>query len=304
MQYPTIAIVGAGRVGSTTAFALMLKNSAHEIILVDVNKQHCAGQIHDLSDVLSFSDTAKIRAGTFADAAQAHIIIITAGKAQAPGQSRPDLLATNKKIVCQIISDMGTLHKDALIIVVTNPVDAITLCAQECSALPRNQIFGSGTHLDSQRLRGALSRKLSIAEQSIDAYVLGEHGETQFPVWSAAHIDGTPLKSFNELDGATLEAIAHETKNKAYEIIKCKGATFYGIAGCVADICESIVYDQKRVLPLSNYQENFGICLSTPVVLGQKGIERAVPIELNEREQEQLEASAAHLQKLKMLCAD
>ena len=297
MKRTKIAIIGAGAVGSTTAYALMLKNIAGELLLVDINKELCKGEVYDLSDALPFCSTSKIRVGTYKDAAQADIIIIAAGKAQKPGQSRTELLQANCSIMKHIITDMKPIQPNAIIIVVTNPVDILALCVQNVSNLDRSQIFGTGTFLDTQRLRNIVSEKLRMAPQSIHAYVLGEHGDTQFAAWSTASIAGIPIKEFPEITEKDLDTFAQETKGRAYEIIKYKGSTHFGIATCVAAMCENIVYNTKRILPLSVYSEEFKVCFSMPVVLGESGIEQILPPPLNEKEQLQLEKTATHLQE-------
>lgn len=297
MKQPTIAIIGTGRVGSTTAYALILKNTPAHIILVDINEIRCKGEVLDLSDSLPFSKTPSITQGTLAEAGQADIIIIAAGIAQKPGQSRLELLQTNRKVIASIIKATSPIKKSSIILVISNPLDLLTLQAQELAGLPRAQIIGSGTFLDSHRLRSLIANKLNIAEQSIDVYILGEHGETQFPLWSQAHINGTPLLQFPGINEKDLEHFAQETRNKAAAIIGCKEATYYGIATCAAELCDIIVHDAKKTVPVSCYIESLGVCLSMPVILGARGIERMIPISLNQKEQQSLEISAALLKK-------
>lgn len=293
-----IAIIGAGAVGSSIAYALILRNVVAEIILVDIDEKRCKGEILDLSDTLFWS-TAKIKNGNAQDAAQADIIIIAAGARQKPNQPRTELIKTNQSIIAAIIEQIRPINRHAIIVIVTNPVDILTLDAQKFSGLPRNQVFGSGTFLDTQRLCGILSKKLNIAIQSIDAYILGEHGDTQFPVWSTANIAGIPILNFPQINKKVLNQIAEETRKKAYEIISCKGATYYGIAACIATICQTIILNQKLVIPLSCYISSFNICLSMPVILGAEGIEQILPVPLNEIEQQQLVRSAEYLQKMR-----
>jgi len=293
-----IAIIGAGAVGSSIAYALILRNVVAEIILVDIDEKRCKGEILDLSDALFWS-TAKIKNGNAQDAAQADIIIIAAGARQKPNQPRTELIKTNQSIIAAIIEQIRPINRHAIIIIVTNPVDILTLDAQKFSGLPRNQVFGSGTFLDTQRLCGILSKKLNIAIQSIDAYILGEHGDTQFPVWSTANIAGIPILNFPQINTKVLNQIAEETRKKAYEIISCKGATYYGIAACIATICQTIILNQKLVIPLSCYISSFNICLSMPATLGAEGIEQILPVPLNEIEQQQLVRSAEYLQKMR-----
>lgn len=297
MKHSKIAIIGAGRVGTTTAYALMLKNLAAEILLVDANPERCKGEYLDLSDVLSFSLTSSVKDACLQEAAQADIIIITAGIAQAPGQTRIELLNTNLKIMDAICDALKPINKDAIIIVVSNPLDILTMYIQNKKILPREQVFGSGTYLDSKRLQGLLSNRLSVAPESMHAYVLGEHGDSQFAAWSTAYCDGKPILDCN-LTPTDLDAIAQATKKKAYELIACKGSTYYGIASCVADICTAIIFDEKRVIPVSWYQPEYNVCLSMPYVIGQHGIEKLFAITLNESEKKQLAASAEGLKKL------
>jgi len=300
MKHTKIAIIGAGSVGATTAFALMLRNVASEITLIDIDEARCEGEILDLSDALSLSKSSKIKRGTIDDAKKSNIIIICAGARQKPGQTREELLIINKKVIHSIINNLKPLNKNVILIIVTNPVDIITYYAQKESDLPKNQIFGTGTFLDTQRIRGLISKSLNIAEQSIHAYSLGQHGDTQFVAWSSASIAGKPLLEFPQINKETLNLFLEATKNKAYEIIKCKGATFFGIAACISAICENIIFDQKYVLPLSTYIKEFDICLSMPVVLGENGIEKIINLPLNKEEKKLLKMSVNKLKKIIM----
>lgn len=295
MKRTKISIIGAGTVGSTIAYSILLQNLAVEIALIDIDKERCRGELLDLSDSLSFSHQSAIHLGTPADANDSQIIIIAAGKKQAPGQDRSALARENEKVIESVMQSITPLNKDCVVIVVTNPVDVITYYAQQLSGLPASQVFGTGTFLDTQRLRGFISEKITIAEQSIHAYVLGEHGDTQFPAWSCARVGGMPLSAFN-LTQKELDHIAHETKNKAYEIISCKGSTYYGIASCVAALCRTIIFDQKRVTPLSCFIKEYGISLSMPAVVGAHGIEEILMIPLNTHERTQLEHSIKVIQ--------
>ena len=298
MKTPKIAIIGAGSVGTTTAYALILQNTAAEIILVDVNEVRCRGEILDLSDVLPFSQTTLVHTGSMADAGQADIIIIAAGARQKQGQSRLDLLETNKKVIASIIRSMQPIAPNTIIIMVSNPLDILTLHAQNLAGLPRSQIFGTGTFLDSLRLRELIAQRIGVAQSSIHAYILGEHGDSQFPAWSLAHVDGLSLSSFAQLTQEVLDSIAQQARDKAYEIISCKDATFFGIATCVTKMCHAILFDQKLILPLSVYQEKMGVCMSMPVVLGKSGIEKQLDVVLSPDEQQKLERSAEALRKM------
>lgn len=296
MRQPTIAIFGAGAVGTTTAYSLILNHIPAKILLIDIDQARCTGEILDLEDATGFNPTTSIASGTAQQAGKADIIVIAAGARQKPGQSRIELLDTNKKVVSSIVEKIKPINPKAIIIVVTNPLDILTLLVQEKAGLPRNQILGTGTFLDSQRLRILLSRKLNIAIPSIHAYILGEHGDTQFPAWSCSYIGGIPILNFPSLNKNELDHIAQEAQKKAYDIINCKGSTFYGIGHCVAALCETIIFDQKRIVPLSCYDDEFNICLSKLAVLGAQGIETILPLKLSTDEQEKFQKSAQHLQ--------
>jgi len=298
MKHSKIAIIGAGIVGSTTAYALILKKIAAEIMLIDINEMRCHGEILDLSDAMFFNGTSQVRAGNPTDAAQADIIIIAAGKAQNPGESRLDLLKTNKSIISDIFASIKPINPQTIIIMVTNPLDPLTMLAQTLSGLPRNQVFGTGTFLDTLRLRGFIAQKIGVAPSSINAYVIGEHGDAQCVAWSSAEIAGTPITQFPSIEKKDLDLMAQQVKDKAYEIIQCKGSTSFGIAACVAAMCEAIVFDQKIVLPLSTYIPEYDICLSMPAVLGENGIEKILPIPLSDDEQKKLSDSAQQLRDL------
>lgn len=298
MKLPKIAIIGAGSVGTTTAYALILQNIDAEIILADINEVRCHGEVLDLSDARALYGQPQVRTGTAHDVRQADIIIIAAGLRQKPEQARRELFDANKKVVIDIIEQIKPLQTHAIIIMVSNPLDALTMVAQKISGLPRNQVFGTGTFLDSQRLRELVSGRIGINEKSIHAYILGEHGDTQFPAWSTARIAGKPLLDYIQCSEKDLDDIAHAVKNKAYEIISCKGATFFGIAACVSAICRTILADEKRVTPLSCYIEKFDVCLSMPVVLGARGIEQILDVPLNAKEEQQLVDSAQSIRTL------
>lgn len=295
MKQSTIAIIGTGTVGSTIAYTLILRNITSKIILIDNNDTKCTGELLDLSDTLSFSSTSKIIKGTLEQAGQADITIITAGIPQKPGQSRLDLLKTNYEIIRTIIEGMKPLKKDLIIIVVTNPVDILTYYAQAIAGLPKNQIFGSGTFLDTQRLKELISKETMIAPQSINLSIIGEHGDSQVVVWSSSTIDGIPISQFPGLSADTFTKMADIAKHKAYEIIACKGSTAFGIAACVADYCQNILFDTKKIIPISCYIKDFDVCMSMPAVIGQLGIENIILPPLNDTEKKNLQKSATLL---------
>lgn len=288
-----IAVIGAGFVGTTVAYALILRNVCAQVMLVDIDEHRCQGQALDLADALSFSNCSKIEAVSPQKAAQADIIIITAGKPQQKGQPRSELLETNRAVIKQIVGQLQPINPKAVLIVVTNPVDSLTLYTQRISSLPREQVIGSGTLLDSQRLRTLISQRLFVAEESIHAYIVGEHGDSQFPLFSSAHIAGTPLTNFLEL--RELEKYAQAAKQKVYDIIACKGFTNFGVATCVAAMCENIIFDQNRIMPVSCYNKEYDICMSILATIGASGVSQAFMPPLNDHEEEFLKISVENL---------
>jgi L-lactate dehydrogenase len=297
MKHKTISIIGAGSVGTSTAYALILKNVVPEVLMADLNNQKCQGEIRDLIDVLPFAETSKIRQATVQDAGKADIIIITAGKHTSPGMKRTELLEGNHEILVSILKELAPINPEAIVIIATSPLDILTRVAQEQLGLPKQQVIGTGTFLDSRRLNRILSLRLSISQQSIEGLVIGEHGEGQFVAWTHSNISGYPITSFG-ISKEDFEKIEIQTRNEAPEIVKLKGSTFFGIGTSLAHLCEIIVYDQKRIVPISCYVEDLGVCLSVPVVLGEKGVERYIDLRLNDEEKTKLEHSAMNLAEL------
>ena len=292
----SIAIVGAGDVGSTIAYSLILNNITGDVLLVDPATEFCEAQAQDLSDATYHGNTAtRVRVADHKDAGQCDIIIMTAGAAQKEGESRTDLIGRNLKILKDAVEGCKPFREDAILLIVANPVDVLTHFAQRLADLPRNQVFGSGTFLDSARLRGILASRSGVAASSIDAYVLGEHGETQLVAWSHASIGGVPLDQIVGNERIDTASIAEETRTKAAEIINAKGTTAFGIGGVAASLCKSMLFDQRNIRPISHWQEDLGVCLSMPAVIGREGVVRSIPISIDEGERKKLEDSAANL---------
>ena len=290
-----IAVIGAGSVGSTIAYTLVMKNLAAEVILVDINEAKEEGEVMDINDALSFVETGKIRGGSYQDAATADVIVITAGLPQKSGdQSRLELVNKNKEILKSIFDQIKPLNPEVKIVVVSNPVDIMTYYAQEFSGLPRNQVFGTGTSLDTSRLRTEIALALDINVQSVDGFVLGEHGESEFVAWSTVSVGGVLIK--DKLGSDKLDEIAKKVRDDAKSIIDRKGSTFYGIAAVTTDIIESVLLDQNKVLPISSRIEDWngvsGVCLGVPAVVGKEGVKSIWSLELNDGEKEKLKLSA------------
>lgn len=296
-----IAVIGAGAVGSTTAYAATLKNLATEIILIDVNEEKEAGEVMDIADGLCFVETGCVKGADFKDAKNADIIIITAGLAQKSKETRLDLLKKNAAILKSILKSIGRFKRDAVIIMVSNPVDILTYLAQKWSGLPKNQVFGSGTTLDTARLRTELGHYLKVSPQSIHGYVMGEHGDSEFVAWSTVHAGGMAIDKLKKLSAKQKAAVEKRVKKEAYEIINRKGATFYGIALVLSDIVEAVLFNQHKIMPVSSrlygYNGIDNICLGAPAVIGRRGIEKIWPLKLASAEKKKLKKSANTLKR-------
>ena len=304
-----VAIVGCGFVGSATAFALMQSGLFSEIVMLDADMAKAEGEALDISHGVPFSKPCDIHDDDIADSA---IIIVTAGAAQKPGETRLDLIKKNVGIFQSIIPEIAKRNFKGILLIVANPVDILTYAAKELSGLPDNRVFGSGTVLDSARLRFNLSEHLGVDPRSIHAFIIGEHGDSEFAAWSSANVSGVEISRFCEMRGyfhdhdLAKENIAEEVKNAAYDIISKKRATYYGIAMSAKRICEAIIRDEKSILPVSSIQHGrFGlndVALSIPVIVGKDGIESEIPFSLNDDEMKKLRDSAKTLRDMIKSC--
>ncbi|WP_294241458.1 L-lactate dehydrogenase [Pseudobutyrivibrio sp.] len=302
-----VAVVGCGFVGSASAFALMESGLFSEMVLIDVNKEKAEGEALDISHGLPFAKPMQIYAGDYKDVADAAVIVVTAGAGQKPGETRLDLVKKNIGIFKSIIPEIAKYNKEGILLIVANPVDILTYAAAKLSGFPENRVFGSGTVLDTARLKYLLGEHLSIDSRSVHAFIIGEHGDSEIAAWSSANVSGIPINDFCEMRGHfdhdnSMRNIAENVKNSAYKIIEKKGATYYGIAMSVRRICEAIIRDEKSILPISSIQHGeFGIddiALSMPAIVGRQGVEGAVPIRLSEQEKEALKKSAETLKEV------
>lgn len=302
-----VAMIGCGFVGSTTAFALMQSGLFSEMILIDADQDRAEGEALDISHGTPFARPMKIYAGTYQDLVDAAVIIITAGANQKPDETRLDLVNKNTKIMRAIIQEIMKYGCEGILLVVSNPVDILTYEALKISGLPKNRVIGSGTVLDTGRLKSELAEHLGVDSRSIHAFIIGEHGDSEIAAFSSANVSGVPLNDVCEMRGyfhheAAMREIAQTVKNSAYEIIDKKKATYYGIAMAVRRICEAIVRDEKSILPVSVMLDDFyglkDVVLSMPAIVGANGAEGLMPITLNEEERKQLEASANVLKEV------
>ena len=302
-----VAIIGGGFVGSASAFALMQSGLFTEMVLLDANHQKAEGEAEDIVHGIPFGRPMQIYAGDYDDIADAAIIVITAGANQKPDETRLDLVHKNIAIFQSIIPEITKRDFEGILLIVANPVDILTYTAQKLSGYPENRVIGSGTVLDSARLKYHLGQHLGVDSRSVHAFIVGGHGDSEIAAWSSANISGIPLDNFCETRGhynhvEATERIAAEVKQSAYEIISKKGATYYGIAMSVKRICEAIIRDEKSILPISTMLHGeYGISdvvLSLPCIVGRDGYETKVPIDLDQEEVSKLHESANTLKEV------
>ena len=300
-----IGIIGAGFVGSATAFALVMRGVAREVILIDTNTAKAKAEALDITHATTFAYASKVYAGTYEDLNGADVIIITAGANQRPGETRIDLMARNAAIFQSIVSQAVAAAPNAFLLVATNPVDIMTSLTLKLSKLPKNRVFGSGTVLDTSRFRTLLGEHFGISAKSIHAHVLGEHGDSEVLAWSNADAGTLPIeqiaKEFDRPITAEIKALIDDkVRNAAYQIIEGKGATCYGIAGGLTRICQAIGTNENAILTVSSFHEDVegvkNVCLSLPSIINKDGVSRVLYPPLDEEERALIRVSA---QKLK-----
>lgn len=304
---PKIAIIGAGNVGSTFAFSLMISGLAREIVLIDKNDSLAIGECMDLNHGLSFAHPTNIFAAGFESCVDADIVVITAGANQKPDQSRTDLVKKNVEIFKEIVPSITKYTKNAILLVVTNPVDILTYVTLKLSGLPSNRVIGSGTVLDTARLKYMISDYSKVDSSNIHAYIIGEHGDTELPVWSNATIGGMDIETYCSVytqhgnAKKELKEIFEKVKNSANEIIKLKGATNYSIAMSLVKITRAIVRNENSILPVStlitDYYGISDVCISIPSIVNINGIEQYVKLDLSAEEQVLFKHSAHTLKQ-------
>ncbi len=292
-----IAIIGAGFVGSTAAYACLIDGAASEIALIDVSKEKAEGEAMDLQHGIPFKQNAKITYGNdYSLCKDAVVVVICAGAHQNKGETRLQLVERNAEIFKKMVPGITKHNKDCILLVVSNPLDILTYLTLKYSKFPKHKVIGSGTILDTARFRYLLGNKFGVSPGSVHAYILGEHGDSSFPVWGSANIAGVPLNKFKKYNKKAMDSVYQETKNAAYEIISRKGATYYAIGLGVAKIVRAILSDQNEVLALSSYLKSYNgvsdVCLSVPTVINRNGIKEHIVLPLNSFEKKQLKKSA------------
>lgn len=296
-----VAVIGCGFVGSSSAFALMQSGLFSEMVLIDADTKRAEGEAMDISHGISFARPMQIYAGNYDDITDAAIIVITAGANQKPDETRLDLIKKNAAIMKSIVGEIKKRDFGGILLIVSNPVDILTLIALKESGYPSNRVIGSGTVLDTGRFKYLLGEHLDVDSRSVHAFIIGEHGDSELAAWSNARIGGLKVNDFCELRGhfnheQSMKKIFENVRNSAYEIIERKHATYYGIAMAVKRICEAIVRNEKSILPVSSFMTGeYGlndVVLSIPAVVDETGVQKVIPIELNDEELTKLKDSA------------
>ncbi|MGZ4789238.1 MAG: L-lactate dehydrogenase [Terriglobales bacterium] len=301
-----VAVVGMGNVGATFAYALLLSGLAAEIVLIDVYRAKAEGEAMDLNHTEPFAHPTRIWAGDYSDCESAAVVVVAAGAAQHPGETRLDLVKRNAAIFQKIIPEVARNCPEGILLIATNPVDVLTYLSLKLSGMPPQRVIGSGTILDTARFRHLLSEYFGVDPHSVHAHIIGEHGDSEVPAWSLANIAGMRLPEFAKASGVPyseekMEDIFNQTRDAAYAIIERKGATFYAVAAGLMRIVEAILRDQHTILSVSSSITGaYGItdvCLSLPTIVNRNGVERVLRLELSPSEQAGLRHSAEVLKR-------
>ncbi|BAP84974.1 L-lactate dehydrogenase [Paucilactobacillus hokkaidonensis JCM 18461] len=304
-NHQKVVLVGDGAVGSSYAFAMAQQGLAEEFVIVDVIKERTEGDALDLEDATAFTAPKNIYSGEYSDCADADLVVITAGAPQKPGETRLDLVNKNLKILSSIVKPVVDSGFNGIFVVAANPVDILTYATWKFSGFPKNKIIGSGTSLDTSRLRVALAKKLELDPRDVNAYIMGEHGDSEFAAYSAATAGGKSVVELAKEAGLSFDdllKIEDETRNKAYEIINRKGATFYGVATSLMRISKAILRDENAILPIgASLEGEYGlkdIFIGTPAVVNGQGLAKVIEVPLDDREKELMAKSAETLRKV------
>lgn len=304
-DYRKIAVVGAGSVGASAAYAILMSGLVSEILLVDINRERAEGEAMDLAHGAAFAKPIKVTVGSYQDCRDADIVIFTAGANQKPGESRLDLASKNVSVLKDVLPRVIDPAGEQILLMVSNPVDVLTYAALQITGLPANRVLGSGTVLDSSRFRHLISQHCLVEPRNIHAYVIGEHGDSEVLLWSSANIAGLSPEEFCRCRGILCpdrETVSAGVVNAAYEIIARKGATYYAIGLAVSRICESILRDENSILTVSGLIDGlYGIsdlCLSLPSLVNREGRVRVLPVPLDDDERQALFKSAETLRSI------
>ncbi len=299
-----IAVVGAGSVGSASAYALMISGLVNEMVLIDIDRKRAEGEAMDLAHGASFVSPIRVYAGDYRDCHDADIIVFSAGANQKPGETRLDLIQKNLGVLRETLPHIVSPKGDSILLIVSNPVDVLTYAALKITGLPPGRVLGSGTVLDSSRFRFLISEKCRVEARNVHAYVVGEHGDSEVPLWSLANIAGIKVEEFCCMHGVPCldkEAVSDQVRRAGYEIIERKGATYYAIGLAVRRICESIIRDENSILTVSGLIDGeYGIrdvCLSLPSLVNREGRVRALSVPMSEDEEAALRRSAVVIRK-------
>jgi L-lactate dehydrogenase len=296
-----VVIVGAGMVGSSVAYAILNQQIAKEILIIDIAEDLVRAHVLDMQDASQFTNGVKVTAASYSDLEDGDVVIVTCGAAQKEGQTRIDLLKINASIIRSVVASIKQTGKQVYLLMVTNPVDIMTYIAVKESGLPKGMVFGSGTYLDTGRLKMAIEEQIDVNHNSIHAYVIGEHGDSSFPLLSSATVSGVGLETLMKVDEQLYTSLMEKVRGKAYEIIKGKKATYFGIGNAVAVIARAIIRDEQRVMPLSVLLEGqYGhsdLCIGVPSKIGSAGCEVVGEAEFNDQESELFEKSAGFLKE-------
>lgn len=302
-KHSKISIIGAGLVGATTAYSIATRKLVSELVVIDVNRDKAKGEAMDISHGLVTMDAMNIHSGEYSEIADSDVIVVTAGLGRKPGESRLDLAAKNIVIAKDIAANIAKYYNGGVVLVVANPLDVFTYVIQKYSGLPAHSVVGTGTSLDSARFRYLLSRELNVDSKNIHGFMSGEHGDSQFAVWSSVHIAGMPIDSYCAKGGITLDkpAIENAVRTAGGEVIKLKGATFYAIASVVSELSNVIIKNTRSVHNVSTLLDGYygisDVCISVPTVLGINGAEMKIPYDYTEEELVKLRSSAEKMRE-------
>lgn len=303
-NYRKCGIIGCGNVGSTTAYTLMQTGWFSEMVLIDLDTKRAEGEAADIAHGLPFHTPMDIYAGDYADLADCGLIIITAGAKQNPGDTRMNLLRTNARIFRSIVTNIAIYNQTAILLVVTNPVDVLSYVTYRFSGFPANRVLGSGTVLDTARLKQLVGTHLGVDSRNVHSFIIGEHGDSELPVWSSANVSGVDLPHYCDscgrgYDQTVLDGLFYDVRDSAYRIIEAKGATYFAIAESVKRIVSAIVRDENTILPVSALVDGHygldGVYMSLPCIVSRSGIKQVLEIPLNEEEEIKLRQSAKKL---------